>query len=117
MVPYTSRDELAYAYFKMLTEEQHNGQTYNLVGEPITQQKLAELINEVYGTRLAFTSVSVEEYIKTRQEALGEFLGTVIGGIYNGIRNGAFNVPSDYEKAAGRKHKSAKVMIREFKGN
>ena len=35
---YTTRDELAYAYCKMILEDKHNGSTYNLCGEPITPQ-------------------------------------------------------------------------------
>ena len=38
---YTNRDELAFAYWKMLVEEKHNGKTYNLLGEPIKQSQLA----------------------------------------------------------------------------
>ncbi|WP_233530728.1 NAD(P)H-binding protein [Gelidibacter salicanalis] len=32
---YTSREELGVAYAKILIEEKHNGQVYNLVGDPI----------------------------------------------------------------------------------
>ncbi|GGG46472.1 hypothetical protein GCM10011414_15160 [Croceivirga lutea] len=42
-------------------------------------------------------------------------MGTVITGIYNGIKNGVNNVPSDFEKAAGRPHKSPIEMIKAFK--
>lgn len=111
---YTCRTELAYAYYKMLTEDKHNGQTYILAGEPITQQQLAEYINQVYNTNLTYKSISVEEYVKSRKEALGEFLGTIVGGIYEEIRNGAFNAPSDFAKATGRAHKSAFEIIAEF---
>ena len=34
---YTTREELADAYARILTEDQHNGQTYNLAGSAITQ--------------------------------------------------------------------------------
>lgn len=112
---YTSRPELAYAYAQMLLGEQHNGQTYNLGGEPITQQRLAEIINQLYGTDLTYRPMSVEAYQKERTEALGEFLGTVIAGIYEGIRKGFYDVPSDFEKAAGRAHKSAVEMIEAIK--
>lgn len=108
---YTSRPELAYAYAQMLLGEQHNGQTYNLVGEPITQQRLAEIINQLYGTTLSYRPVSVEAYQKERTEALGEFLGTVIAGIYEGIRKGFYDVPSNFAKAAGRPHKAAVEMM------
>ncbi|MDO6819119.1 SDR family oxidoreductase [Zobellia sp. 1_MG-2023] len=112
---YTSREELGYAYAQMLLKANHNGHIYNLVGEPITQKQLANYINGAYGTDLKYTSVPVETYEKERKEALGEFIGTIIGGIYQSMRNGAYDVPSDYEKAAGRPHKSPKEMIACFK--
>lgn len=109
---YTSRPELAFAYAKMLTEEKHNGQVYNLVGEAITQQQLADLINQVYPTNLTYSPVSVAAYAEERRAALGEFMGTIIAGIYEGIREGANNVASDFEQAAGRSHKAPLAMIK-----
>lgn len=112
---YTSRLELGFAYAQILLNDDLDGQTLNLVGEAITQNQLASYINQVYGTDLTFTSISVEDYKKERQAALGEFLGTIIAGIYEGIRNGANDVPSDFEKAAGRAHKSPLEMIQTYK--
>jgi NAD(P)H dehydrogenase (quinone) len=112
---YTSRSELGYAYTKMLLEDTHDNKTYNLLGEPITQKELAELINQVYDTQLVFNSISIEDYSKERKEELGGFIGGVIAGIYTGIKNGVYDIPSDYKTAAGRPHKSALEMIREFK--
>jgi NAD(P)H dehydrogenase (quinone) len=114
---YTSREELGYAYAKLLIEDKHNGQVYNLVGEPVTQSELAENINKVYGTNLIYNSVTVDNYAADRKAALGDFMGTVIAGIYEGIKAGANDVPSDYEKAAGRAPKSLFEMISEFKNN
>ena len=114
---YTSREELGVAYAQMLLNDHLNGETLNLVGEPITQNELAEYINQVYGTSLSFKSISVEAYKKERRAALGGFLGTIIAGIYEGIRSGANNVPSDFEKASGRPHKSTLEMIQAFKEN
>ncbi|WP_282111582.1 SDR family oxidoreductase [Maribacter stanieri] len=112
---YTSREELGYAYAKLLIEDKHNGQVYNLVGEPVTQSELAENINKVYGTNLIYNSVTVDNYAADRKAALGDFMGTVIAGIYEGIKAGANDVPSDYEKATGRAPKSLFGMISEFK--
>lgn len=112
---YTSRKELGIAYTKMLIEEKHNGKIYNLVGEPISQHKLADLINEAFNTELVYNPISVTEYSIERKEELGDFLGTIIAGIYEGIKNGAFNIKSDFEKAAGRSHKSPMEIIRDFK--
>ena len=112
---YTNRRELAYAYTRMLLEDKHNGHTYNLIGEPVTQTQLTEYINQVYETNLIYRSVTVVDYLNERKAELGDFMGTIIGGIYEGIRNGAFNVQSDFETVAGRPHKSALKIISEFK--
>jgi NAD(P)H dehydrogenase (quinone) len=103
---YTTRPELGYAYARMLTESRHNGQIYNLHGEPITQQQLADYLNEAFGTDLMYRQMSVAEYREERIAELGEFLGNVIAGIYEGIRNGAANNESHFAMAAGRDHQS-----------
>ncbi|CAM3505360.1 SDR family oxidoreductase [Zobellia roscoffensis] len=112
---YTSRGELGYAYAQMLSENDHNGHIYNLMGEAITQLKLAELINEVYGLDLQYNSLSVEDYAEERKAELGEFMGTIIAGIYEGIRNGSNDIESNYELAAGRPHKDHLEVIEAFK--
>jgi len=112
---YTSRTELAFAYSQMLLDERHNGQIYNLLGEAITQQELADKINEVFHTNLTFKSISVEEYEQERKAELGDFIGSIIAGIYKGIKDGVYNIPSDYKKASGRDPKSVIEMMKEFK--
>lgn len=103
---YTTRPELAYAYARMLIESKHDGQVYNLHGEPITQQQLAGYLNEAFGTDLQYRAMSVEAYRQERVAELGEFLGSVIAGIYEGIRNGALDNESQFAAAAGRDHQS-----------
>ena len=101
---YTTRDELAYAYARMLLEEKHHGKTYYLTGESITQQNLVDYLNKAFGCNLIYETMSVEDYKNERIAELGEFLGTIIAGIYQGIRAGAFDTPSDFKSAAGREH-------------
>lgn len=103
---YTTRPELAYAYSRMLTQNKHNSQTYNLHGEAITQYQLAEYLNSAFDTDLIYTPMTVEEYRKERIAELGQFLGTVIAGIYQGIREGKADNPSNFLEAAGREHES-----------
>ena len=114
---YTSREELGYAYAQILLNDTHTANTYNMVGEAITQTQLSEYINQVFNTNLKYTAVSVEEYKRERQAALGDFIGTIIGGIYEGIRNGANDVTSDFNKAAGRPHKTPMEMMEDFYKN
>lgn len=101
---YTTRAELGYAYGQMLLGAEHDGHTYNLHGEPITQTQLAQHMNRAFGTELSYRAISVEGYRQGRIEEHGPFIGGVIAGIYEGIRLGALDVPSDYEAAAGRPH-------------
>lgn len=103
---YASRQELAHAYAHMLTEDKHNGQTYNLHGEALTQYQLADHLNHTFGTTLSYEPMEVEEYRAERIGELGEFMGTIIAGIYQGIREGACDNPSDFSNAAGREHQS-----------
>ncbi|MEL6178616.1 MAG: NAD(P)H-binding protein [Myxococcota bacterium] len=101
---YTTRDELATAYTQMLIDAQHDGQTYNLHGMPLTQTQLAELFNTHFKTDLQFQDMTPEAYLAERTEALGDHLGPIITGIYEGIRNGAYNNPSHFEQMMGRPH-------------
>jgi NAD(P)H dehydrogenase (quinone) len=101
---YTTRDELAYAYTRMILEEDRNAGIFNLAGQAISQQQLADYLNKAFGTNLTFESISPDEYREIQKKTNGEFLGTVIAGIYTKIRNDEFNVESDYLAVAGRKH-------------
>ena len=112
---YTTRPELAYAYARMLTEDKHNGQTYNLHGEAITQYQLADYINGAFGTTLTYTPMTVDAFRQDRQAELGEFIGSVIAGIYQGIREGKADNPSHFSDAAGRVHQSWQTYFKEIR--
>lgn len=103
---YTCRGELAYAYAKMLTEDKHNGHTYNLHGELLTQQQLVEHLNKAFDLNLHYVPLTFEEYQADRVAELGDFIGTVIAGIYQGIAIGALENESHYQQACGRAHQS-----------
>lgn len=112
---YTTREELGYAYARMLVEDKHNGNTYNLHGDAITQAQLTDYMNGAFGTNFTFKSMSVEEYRLDRVAELGDFIGTVIAGIYQGILEGKSDNPSHFEAAAGRKHVSWQDYFSELK--
>lgn len=78
---YTTRPELAQAYACMLTEASHNGKTYNLHGQLLTQAELVDYLNQTFGTELVYRSMMGDDYRQARIAELGEFLGTVIAGI------------------------------------
>jgi len=101
---YTTRAELAHAYAALLTGADHDGQTVNLNGTPITQQELARYLNAAFGTKLTYRAMSAEDYVADRTAELGGFFGPIIGGIYDGIRQGAYDRPGDFEAVTGRPH-------------
>ena len=103
---YTTRSELAYAYARMLAEQTHDGNTYALHGDPITQDELARYLGDAFGVSLPYRSMEVEAYRQERVAELDVFIGTVIAGIYEGIRQGVYDAPSDFSKAAGREHQT-----------
>jgi NAD(P)H dehydrogenase (quinone) len=103
---YTNRNELAFAYVKMLLEDKHQGHTYNLHGELLTQKQLVDYLNQTYGLSLRFIALTYEEYKADRVAELGDFIGNVIAGIYQGIAQGAFENESHYAQAAGRPHQT-----------
>jgi NAD(P)H dehydrogenase (quinone) len=113
---YTTRPELAFAYARLLSEPSLEGNTYNLHGEPITQEVLTSYLNGAFGTSLSYRSMSADEYKEERVAELGEFLGSVIAGIYDGILNGCFDNSSDYVAAAGREHQSWDAYFTAMKG-
>jgi len=112
---YTSRPELARAYTRLLTSDEFDSKTVELLGLPVKQTELAEAINAAYGTQIKFQDMTPEDYRAERVSELGEFMGTVIAGIYEGIRQGNNDRPSDFESVVGRSHKSLGEMIQEFR--
>lgn len=101
---YTTREELGFAYGQMILNNDRNGKIFNLGGEAITQIQLTNYLNTAFKSELAYEAMGAEDYLKFQQKMNGEFLGMVIAGIYMKIKNGEFEIESDFEAAAGRKH-------------
>ncbi|MGI9308392.1 MAG: NAD(P)H-binding protein [Gammaproteobacteria bacterium] len=98
---YITIDELAFAIAKLAISDQH-GKTFNLVGDCHTQAELVELVNEVFGFKVRFETISDQECIDKIAADRGEIVARMLAGCYQCIREGAFDVPSDFETAAGR---------------
>jgi NAD(P)H dehydrogenase (quinone) len=108
---YITRDEIAFATAKLALNEHHNGKIYNLVGDCHTQAELIAIVNDVYGTNVRYEAISDEECFAKLEPERGEIVANMLTGCYQCIRNGAYEVPSDYQAAAGRPAKSIKEQI------
>ncbi len=101
---YTTRGELGYAYARLLLADEQQGQTFNLVGDALSQPELAVLFNRHFGCDLHYAFITPEEYRADRVRELGEYVGGIVAGIYEGIALGFMDVPSEYQAATGRPH-------------
>ena len=103
---YITIDELATATARVaLTPGDHQGQTYNLVSECLTQAELVAMANQVFGLNVRYQPISDEassEKFRRLMPARGEAVARMLTGCFQCIRKGAFDVPSDYAAAAGR---------------
>jgi NAD(P)H dehydrogenase (quinone) len=117
---YITVDELAYATAKLAIDDRANGQVFNLCGECLTQAQLVELANDVFGMDLSYETISDEESIAVLMKhpgiaARGEHVAKMLTGCFQALRAGAFDMPSDFERAAGRPVKSTLQMMRELR--
>ncbi|MFW2405180.1 MAG: NAD(P)H-binding protein [Gammaproteobacteria bacterium] len=115
---YITIDELAYATAKLAIDPASGGQIYNLVGDTLSQAGLVDLANQVYGMQVRYQTISDEENIAELMKdpkiaARGEHVAKMLTGCFQAVRVGAFDVESDFERAAGRPVKPTLQMIEE----
>jgi NAD(P)H dehydrogenase (quinone) len=120
---YISIDELAFATAQLIAGDRPARRTYNLVGESITVPALTRLVAEIFGLRLQHHAITDEQRLAAlRADPLviargGEDIAQMLAGVAHGQRLGAFEVPSEFEAAAGRPCKSIRQMLIEIRGS
>ena len=112
---YITRDEIAVATAALAIHDQHNGRSYNLIGQCHTQAELVQMVNEVYGLNVRYEAISDAECLSKLEPVRGEIVANMLTGCYQCIRNGAYDVSSDFQAATGRTAKSVLEQIIELK--
>jgi len=117
---YITVGELAYATAKLAVDGRANGKVLNLCGECLTQAQLVEMANEVFGMELRYETIGDEENIALLMQhpgiaARGEHVAKMLTGCFQALRAGAFDIPSDFEHAAGRSVKPTLQMMCELR--
>ena len=117
---YITVGELAYATAKLAIDDSANGRVFNLCGECLTQAQLVEMANEVFGMQLRYETIDDEENIALLMQhpgiaARGEGVAKMLTGCFQALRAGAFDMPSDFQAAAGRPVKPTVQMMRELR--
>lgn len=92
-----TRSDLALAAATVLTEENHENKTYNLVSNQTWSfDDLAQIVSEVSGKKVVHQSVTFEEERKILLNAgLPEPVADLISGIYNAVSAGETSKTSD----------------------
>ena len=117
---YITIDELAFAIARLAQSDRHNGKTFNLVGQDMSQAALVQLANEVLGLKVRYETLTDEENIALlmRDEKIavrGKDVARMLTGCFQCVRNGAFKVQTDFEAVAGRPVKSTRRMMEELR--
>ena len=79
----------------------------NLVGDTYTQAELVQFANVAYGLKVRYEPISAQQNFERfmadkRIAARGEAVARMLTGCFEAIACGAFDVPSDFARAAGR---------------
>ena len=111
---YLTIDELAYATACSALASGHEGQTWNLTGECLTQQAILSHVNAVFGLAVRYESISDEASIRrfeTLMPERGPAVARMLTGCFQSMRLGHFELPSHFEQAAGRPPRSVRQML------
>lgn len=112
--PYITINEIAFACARLATNPARCGRVYNIVGECLTQGELVAMANDVFGLDVRYQTMSDDDCTGRFRRLMperGEAVARMLTGCFQCIRIGAFDVPSDYEAAAGRPVKSVRAMM------
>lgn len=116
-VPFVDTDDIADVAVAALTDDQHNGQIYELTGpRTLTFQEVVEEISVATGKAITFTPITLSAYVKMLEEFqvpadyiwLINYLFTeVLGSEQNA------EISNDIEKVLGRKPKDFSEYVQE----
>lgn len=116
-VPFVDTDDIADVAVAALTDDQHNGQIYELTGpRTLTFQEVVEEISVATGKAITFTPITLSAYVKMLEDFqvpadyiwLINYLFTeVLGSEQNA------EISNDIEKVLGRKPKDFSEYVQE----
>lgn len=114
-VAYISRDDIASATAKVLSEVGHENKTYELTGyRDFTMDEIAAVISGFTGIDIKFKRISDEDYIiMCNEQGEPEELSKILVTLYHGIDNGEFRSSSDFESLMGKRAMSPNKYFKE----
>jgi len=118
---YIAIAELGYALAQLAVRDDCNGQIVNLTGENLTQAEIVALVNEVFGLEVRYERITTQQCIDkfmaiSEYAARGIEVANMLAGCFDCMADGGLDVPSDFERAAGRPVKSTREQMLELRG-
>lgn len=104
---YISIAELGFALARLAVVDDCDGMTVNLFGELYTQAELVAMANKACGLNVRYEAISLEDNVARfmqdeRIAARGEDVAKMLSGCFQCMEKGAYEVVSQFERAAGR---------------
>jgi len=116
---YIAIAELGYAYARLALSEHCNGRCLSLIGPTYTQAELVSAVNGACQLEVRYAPISHADNLARLQSidmlaSRGEEVINMLAGCFQCIAAGVFDVPSEYEVAAGREPRSLQQQLREL---
>jgi len=117
---YIAIAELAYALAQLAVSDDCVGTTLNLTGENLTQAEIVTLVNDEFGLDVRYEPITAQQCIDKfmaipAYAARGIAVANMLAGCFECMAAGGFDLPSDFERAAGRPVKSTVEQLRALK--
>ena len=113
---YITIAELGHALAQLAVRDDCNGQIVNLTGDNLTQSEIVALANEIFGLNVRYEAITAQQCVD-KFMAIPEYadrgidVANMLAGCFECMIEGKFDVPSDYERAAGRPVKSTREQM------
>ena len=113
---YISIAELGYALAQLAAQDVGTGETLNLTAENLTQAEMIALANDVFGLNVVYEPITAQQCIDKfmaipAYAARGIEVAQMLAGCFECMAAGGFDVPSHFERAAGRPVKSTRDQM------
>jgi len=106
-IPFVDANDIAEVSVKALTEDQHNGEIYELTGsEGLTFEEAVSIISKASGREIQFTEISIKSYTEAmKQQQVPEDFIWLIAYLFTEVLGNPDNseIANDIEKVLGRK--------------
>lgn len=115
-VAFISREDIAYATAKVISEEGHENQIYSLTSpRAYSMEEMAVVISAFTGADVDFKKIPDQEYIQMCvSDGISESFSEILLSLYKAVDNNEFGASEDFEKIAGRKALSPNKYFKKY---